>query len=226
MNRTVVDVFESEGFVVRIVNFFCCLPQFKGLAEQGVEGGIQLAERCVFQGMRGHLGEDRFAAFQHFCVQVEIKTVVVSPLSFTVIAPEIGFAFAPVFEGSDGDIERLADVSQIAIELVDLIEGVDFGIEMVAAGHYTLFLMWLVDERLGCVPRAGFFGQPETRIARLFYGVVNIWSRVGMTLTPRVFFPSPQTPLPKWERGFVALGGIGVWVGVGGHYYEEMPAKL
>ena len=196
MNRTVVDVFESEGFVVRIVNFFCCLPQFKGLAEQGVEGGIQLAERCVFQGMRGHLGEDRFAAIQHFCVQDEFKTVVVSPLSITVIAPEIGFAFAPIFQGSDGDIERLADESQIAIELVDLIEGVDFGIELVAAGHYTLFLMWLVDGRLGCVPRAGFFGQPETRIARLFYGVVNIWSRVG---------PSPQTPLPKWERGFVAL---------------------
>ena len=27
--------------------------------------------------------------------------------------------------------------------------------------------------------------------------------------------PSPQTPLPKWERGFVALGGVGVWVEVG-----------
>ena len=55
----------------------------------------------------------------------------------------------------------------------------------------------------------------EKRIARLFYGVVSIWSRVGLSPHPKPLSQNGGRVDTDRQRGFVALGGVGVWVEVG-----------
>ena len=110
------------------------------MGEQGGEGGVQLVEGRVFEGLGVHLLDNLAAAFEHLGMDVEAEAVEVAPLAFVVFAAEFGFFGAPFFQGFGGDAEKFGGAGEIAFELVDLIEGVDFGAEWVSAFHAVLLL--------------------------------------------------------------------------------------
>ena len=75
------------------------------------------------------------AAFQCFEAQLEGQSVVATVSASAIIASEIEFFGAPFFQGFGWDIELSAGEREVAVEAVELVEGVDFGIEGVAAFH-------------------------------------------------------------------------------------------
>ena len=75
------------------------------------------------------------AAIQCFEAQLEGQSVEATVRAFAIIASEIEFFGAPFFQGFGWDIELSAGEREVAVEAVELVEGVDFGIECVAAFH-------------------------------------------------------------------------------------------
>ena len=75
------------------------------------------------------------AAFQCFEAQFEGQSVEATVRASAIIASEIEFFGAPFFQGFGWDIELSAGEGEVAVEAVELVEGVDFGIECVAAFH-------------------------------------------------------------------------------------------
>ena len=89
-----------------------------------------------------HLLDDGGAAFEHLDMEIELEAFEMTPLARLVVASEFGFFGAPFFQGLGGDAELCSGEGEIAIELVDFVEGVDFGVEGVAAFHGALLSGW------------------------------------------------------------------------------------
>ena len=68
-------------------------------------------------------------------MQVELEAFEMTHLSLAVVLSEVGFFGAPFFQGFDGDIELLAGQGEIAVELIDLVEGSDFAVQGVSPIH-------------------------------------------------------------------------------------------
>ena len=94
-----------------------------------------MGERGLGQGILVHLGEDGVAAFDHFDLQVELQAFEMARLAFAVVGAEGFFGGAPIFQGFDGDFELFAGALEIAVVLVDLVEGVNFGVQGVSSFH-------------------------------------------------------------------------------------------
>ena len=75
------------------------------------------------------------AALQRFQAQFEGQSVEAAVGAFEIIASEIEFFGTPFFQGFGRDFELSAGAGKVAVEAVELVEGVDFGIEGVAAFH-------------------------------------------------------------------------------------------
>lgn len=112
-----------------------CLFEYADVAEHGGESGVELVERGFVEGVVVHLLDDGGAAVEHFHMQVELEAVEMPPLSILILLPELVFFGAPFFQGFGGNVELFGGAGQIAVQLVDLIEGADFGIESIAAFH-------------------------------------------------------------------------------------------
>ena len=87
------------------------------------------------QGFLVHFVEQMVAALQRFQAQFEGQSVEAAVGALEIIASEIEFFGTPFFQGFGWDFELSAGVGEVAVEAVELVEGVDFGIESVAALH-------------------------------------------------------------------------------------------
>ena len=87
------------------------------------------------QGFLVHFVEQMVAAFQRFQAQFEGQSVEAAVGALEIIASEIEFFGAPFFQSFGRDFELSAGEGEVAVEAVELVEGVDFGIEGVAAFH-------------------------------------------------------------------------------------------
>ena len=94
-----------------------------------------MGERGLGQGILVHFGKNGVTAFDHFDLEVELQAFELAGLSFAVVGAERFFGSAPFFQGFDGDYELFAGALEIAVVLVDLVEGVDFGVEGVSSFH-------------------------------------------------------------------------------------------
>jgi len=94
-----------------------------------------LGERGLGQGILVHFGKNGVTVFDHFDLQVELQAFEMAGLSFAVVGAEGFFGGAPIFQGFDGDFEQFAGALEIAVVLVDLVEGVNFGVKGVSSFH-------------------------------------------------------------------------------------------
>ena len=94
-----------------------------------------MIERGFRQGILVHFVEQIAAALQRFEAQFEGQSVEAAVGALEIIASEIEFFGTPFFQGFGWDFELSAGAGEVAVEAVELVEGVDFGIEGVAALH-------------------------------------------------------------------------------------------
>ena len=73
--------------------------------------------------------------FVHVVDQFEFAVGDVAVLSVVVLKPQIVLVAAPAAQGFDGDVELGFDEVEVAVVLVEQVEGLDFGIEVVFWGH-------------------------------------------------------------------------------------------
>ena len=73
--------------------------------------------------------------FVHVREQFEFDIGDVAVLAVVVLFSEFGFIGAPAAQGFEGDFEFRFDEVEVAVVLVEEIEGLDFGIEVVFCWH-------------------------------------------------------------------------------------------
>ena len=118
-----------------------------------------MRERGLFQGLVVHAGENGVAAVDHFELQVELQAFEMADLPLAVLVAEGGFGSAPFFQCFGGNVELFGGVLQVAVVLVELVEGVDFVVEGVSSFHGWVVLYWM---------------DGRNRLARMCYEGVNI----------------------------------------------------
>ena len=133
MHLIVVEVFEAYGLFV--VNILGCLIDILGVLQQGVEGGVELVQAGVCEGIGVDVVEDVIGAAQQFQLHtgLEAGDIAVKPLA--VSALEFGFDGAPFFQGFGRDVELSTGELQVTVILVDAIKRLNFGVQRVSFFH-------------------------------------------------------------------------------------------
>ena len=132
---TVVVVFESDGYGGLCVNAWRSLLQFQSVVEQCGQCGIELAQGRFCQGFAVYLFEDFLAAFEHFCLQIELESIEMSFLSLVIIGAQVYFVCAPAFQSFGRDFQQFAGHFEIAVVLIELIEGCNFFVQCITPYH-------------------------------------------------------------------------------------------
>ena len=78
---------------------------------------------------------DVAAVFEHVVEELEFKVGEVSVLSVVELSAEVVLVGAPASEGFDGDVEMGFDEMEVAVVLVEEVEGGDFVVEGVFGWH-------------------------------------------------------------------------------------------
>ena len=160
-----------------------------------MEGVGELGGRSFRKCFVGHVIEDGVGAFEQFDMEAGEETVEALVLLVEELGSELVFGGRPFLEGFDGDVETGFDALEVAVELVELVEGVDFVIEPVAFGHVVESFGLLVCGK---------------NVAQVCYKVVKVWSWF-IALSLWLGYPSPPGPLSHKGRGGV-VGGVGMCV--------------
>ena len=82
--------------------------------------------------------------FVHIVDEFEFAVGVVSVLSVVVLKAQIVLVAAPAAQGFDGDVELGFDEVEVAVVLVEQVECLDFGIEVVFWGHGFSFCWGMI----------------------------------------------------------------------------------
>lgn len=88
------------------------------MVDQAAEGRGQLIQGRIRQRIGVHPRQNRFAALQHFALQVERQAVALTFLPLPVAAPQIRFVNEPAMQGALWNLEKLAHAREITIVLV------------------------------------------------------------------------------------------------------------
>ena len=150
----------------------------------------------VGESLVGHVIEDGVAAFEQFDVQAGEESVEAAVLLAEMLCSELVFTGGPFLQGFDGDVESGFDALEVAVELVEEVEGFDFVIESVAFWHRV--------ESFGLMVWRGI-------VAQVFGERVGICSRFE---APRPPAPSPTRAARRHSssRGGDAVCGVGMCV--------------
>ena len=137
---TVVVVFESDGYGGLCVNAWRSLLQLQSMVEQCGQCGIELTQGRFCQGFAVYLFEDFLAAFEHFGLQIELESIEMPFLSLVIFGAEAYFGCPPAFQCFGRDFQQVAGHFEIAVVLIELIEGCNFFVERIASCHWICVL--------------------------------------------------------------------------------------
>ena len=105
------------------------------MADNCIEGVGELGGGGVGESGTVHIVKDCETAFDQFQVQVAEQSVEAAVLLIEVLGSKLVFGCRPFLQGFDGDVEPVFDEAEIAVELIEQVEGFDFVIESVAFRH-------------------------------------------------------------------------------------------
>ena len=100
-----------------------------------IEGVGELGWGGFGEGGVGHVVEDGDAAFDQFEVEFGEEAVEAAVLFFEELVAELVFVGGPFLQGFAGDVELGCGLLEVAVELVEEVERLDFVVEWVAAFH-------------------------------------------------------------------------------------------
>ena len=96
---------------------------------------MELIQGGVFEGVGIDEFKDFVGALEQFQAHPGLEAGDFAGFLLVEFVAEVGFDGAPFLEGFGGNVELAAGGLEVAVILVDLVEGVDFGVEGVAVFH-------------------------------------------------------------------------------------------
>lgn len=94
-----------------------------------------MADGCALVVAGFDFFHDVAAGFEHVVEEFEFEVGEVAVLAVVVLMAEVGLVGAPAAQGFDGDIELGFDEVEVAVVLVEEVEGGDFVVEGVIWWH-------------------------------------------------------------------------------------------